>query len=88
MEMVPWLKVLSLSGSLVSGEEILIWDTRNVPADLQSLRENNSGHSTHDIPEILQVSHVSVVKCFKTLGYENRYDAWVPYEFNEPYFHV
>jgi len=58
-----------------------------------TLIENNPRHTTRDIAEILHISHMSVIRHLKTLGYINRYDVWVPHnltekKFNGPHFHL
>lgn len=50
---------------------------------IETLIKNNPGHSTRDIAEVLHISHMSVVRHLKTLGYVNRYDVWVPHNLTE-----
>lgn len=40
------------------------------------LSKNNPGHVMWHIADILHISHMSVVKLLKTLGYVNSYDVW------------
>jgi len=48
-----------------------------------TLIENNPRHMIRDIAEIVHISHMSVIRHLKTLGYINRYDVWVPYNLTE-----
>jgi len=61
---------------------IFIWKTENVSAvvdndQILTLIENNPRHTTRNIAEIFHISHMSVIRHLKTLGYINRYDVWV-----------
>jgi len=67
----------------------LIWKTENIsgrPAvvdddQILTLIENNPYHTTRETSDtkILYISHVSVIRHLKTLGYINHYDVWVPH---------
>jgi len=46
-----------------------------VDDQILTLIENNPRHTTRDIAEILYISHMSVIRHLKTLGYINRYDV-------------
>lgn len=60
---------------------------------IETLVRNNHGHSTWDVVERLQETHMIVVKHFKILGYVSSYDVWMPQglteqRFNETQFHL
>jgi len=46
-----------------------------VDDQILTLIENNPRHTIQDIAEILHISHMSVIRHLKTLGYINRYDV-------------
>jgi len=51
-----------------SGRSVVVDDDQ-----ILTLIENNSRHTTRDIAEILHISHMSVIRHLKTLGYINRF---------------
>ena len=50
---------------------------------IKAMIENNRRSTTREIAEKLNISHTSVERHLKQLGYVNKLDIWIPHKFNK-----
>ena len=50
---------------------------------IKAMIENNRHSTTRDITEKIKISHTSIERHLKQLGYVNKLDNWVPHKLNE-----
>ena len=54
-----------------------------VDEKIKAMIENNRRSTTQEIAEKLNISHTCVERHLEQLGYVNKFDIWVPHEWNE-----
>lgn len=89
-EMIPWLRVMFLIGSLGSEVGILFWSAED--NQIKRMMKQSKTHDTRHHRDMSRVSCMSVVRLLKTYSYMYWYNVWALYDltksFNGLYLHL